>query len=290
MRMSKFTICSILVAFVMAIIVPSAFADHSTIEISIPSGASTPGCETTNECFIPSEVTTDVGGEVVWSNDDSASHTVTSGDPKNGPDGIFDSNLFLAGQTFSHKFEEAGEFPYFCLVHPWMKGAVIVQEAGAEEHEVEEEEHEESENYVTSASSDGSVMVKIGSDKPTVGEELSLDLEFTDADGNPIEHVNYDISAMQDGTDVLSESGMHAMSGSDQIMTAALGSDSPVDVQVTILGIGPEEDESGWTGPKGDTVSLKVVPEFGSVVLAILAASIVGIVAMTSKSKVVPRL
>ncbi|MFY9300157.1 MAG: plastocyanin/azurin family copper-binding protein [Candidatus Nitrosotenuis sp.] len=288
--MNKLTVCSIFAAIALAVAMPSAFADHAKIEVNIPAGASSPGCETTNECFVPAEVTVDVGGEVTWSNDDSASHTVTSGDPKNGPDGIFDSNLFLSGQTFSHMFEKEGEFPYFCLVHPWMQGTVIVQEAGAEEHEEAEVDQEEYENYVESASSDGSVMVKIGSGKPTSGEDLSLAIEFTDADENPIEHVNYGISAMQDGTEVLNEAAMHAMSGSDQISTAVLRSDSPVDVQVTILGIGPEDDESGWTGPKGDAISLKVVPEFGPLVMTILAVSIIGIVAITSKSKVMPRL
>lgn len=232
-----------------------------------------------------------MGGEVIWSNDDTAAHTVTSGDIKaGGPDGKFDSGLFMAGKIFSNKFEEAGNFPYFCQVHPWMQGVVIVQEAGAEESEGEETEHEEAENYVTSASSDGSILVKIGSGKPTSGEELSLEIEFTDANGNAIEHVNYDISAMQDGTDILNEAGKHTMSGSDNFMTAALSSDNPVDVQVTILGIGPEEDESGWTGPKGEMISIKVVPEFGSVVMAVLAAAIVGIIAVTTKSKVIPRL
>jgi len=94
--------------------------------VSVPAGSSTPGCEETNECYIESEIAVAVGGEVVWSNDDSASHTVTSGYPNSGPDGNFDSSLFLSGQTFSHIFEKAGEFPYFCLVHPWMTGTVFV--------------------------------------------------------------------------------------------------------------------------------------------------------------------
>ena len=38
--------------------------------------------------------------EVVWSNDDTAAHTVTSGTPAEGPDGIFDSSMFMAGTTF----------------------------------------------------------------------------------------------------------------------------------------------------------------------------------------------
>ena len=97
-----------------------------TASVSVPAGTSVPGCEETNECFIPFEVTVGVGGEVTWSNDDTAAHTVTSGTAGDGPSGEFDSSLFFAGTTFSHTFESAGEFPYFCLVHPWMNGIVTV--------------------------------------------------------------------------------------------------------------------------------------------------------------------
>jgi len=84
------------------------------------------GCEETNECFIPFEAIIGVGGEVTWSNDDTAAHTVTAGTAADGPSGEFDSSLFMAGTTFSHTFESAGEFPYFCMVHPWMNGIVTV--------------------------------------------------------------------------------------------------------------------------------------------------------------------
>lgn len=94
--------------------------------ISIPSGASAPGCDETNECFIPAEVTVNVGETVTWSNNDSAAHTVTSGTPTGGPDGTFDSSLFMAGTTFSHTFDNAGEYNYFCMVHPWMTGKIQV--------------------------------------------------------------------------------------------------------------------------------------------------------------------
>ena len=94
--------------------------------ISIPSGSSVPGCDETNECFIPAEVTVNVGETVTWSNDDSAAHTVTSGTPTGGPDGTFDSSLFMADTTFSHTFDNAGEYNYFCMVHPWMTGKIQV--------------------------------------------------------------------------------------------------------------------------------------------------------------------
>ena len=143
----------VLFAIVAGIVAPSAFADHATASVSNPAGTSVPGCEETDECYIPSTVTIDVGGEVTWSNDDTAAHTVTSGSAADGPDGHFDSSLFMAGTTFSVKFDgtdgpsEPGEYPYFCMVHPWMTGTVIVQEAGGE---MEEEQH-----------MDGELMVKI---------------------------------------------------------------------------------------------------------------------------------
>ena len=103
------------------------FVDHATANVSVPQGTSVPGCEETNECFLPYEVAVDVGGVVTWSNDDTAAHTVTSGSAeKGGLSGEFDSSLFMAGTTFSHTFESAGEFPYYCMVHPWMTGKVVV--------------------------------------------------------------------------------------------------------------------------------------------------------------------
>jgi len=94
--------------------------------ISLPTGSSVPGCDETSECFIPAQVSISVGETVTWSNDDTAAHTVTSGLPAEGPDGNFDSSLFMAGTTFDHTFDEAGEYDYFCMVHPWMIGKVSV--------------------------------------------------------------------------------------------------------------------------------------------------------------------
>ena len=93
--------------------------------ISVVPGSSSPGCDVNNECFIPATVSISAGETVTWSNDDSAAHTVTSGAP-GAPDGVFDSSLFMADTTFSHTFDEVGEYDYFCLVHPWMTGKVTV--------------------------------------------------------------------------------------------------------------------------------------------------------------------
>ncbi|CDI04923.1 PEFG-CTERM sorting domain-containing protein [Candidatus Nitrosotenuis uzonensis] len=293
--MKTIAIGSIFAVLALMMVAPSAFADHATVEVSIPAGSSSPGCETTNECFIPHEAVIDVGSEVVWTNDDTAAHTVTSGDIKaGGPDGNFDSGLFMAGKTFSHKFEEEGEFPYFCLVHPWMQGVVIVQAAHDDDHhdkmtdkDGEMMDHDEPAIAMTA---DGSWMVKIHADKPTAGEELVLEVEFESADGKS-DHANYEITATQDGQVVLTEEG-HIHPGDTGLhITDALSSDSPVDVQVTILGFGlPDADPATWTGPKGETISARVVPEFGQIAMMILAVAIISIVAVTARSKVIPRL
>lgn len=288
--MKTIAIGSIFAVLALMVFAPSVFADHATVEVSIAAGSSSPGCETTDECFIPSEVTTDVGSEVIWSNDDTAAHTVTSGtiEDSESVGAVFDSSLFMAGKTFSYKFEEAGEFPYFCVVHPWMQGTVIVQEAHGEEEEVHDDGAEE--GHAMAMTSDGAWTVSVHSGVPTADEELELEVEFTDAEGNS-DHANYQITATQDGVEVLSEEG-HAHPGElGTHTTAALTSDSPVDVQVTILGFGlPDADQETWTGPKGETVSVTVVPEFGTIAMMVLAVAIVSIVAVTARSKVIPKL
>lgn len=95
-------------------------------DVIIPTGTSVPGCEETDECYLPFEAAVKVGEELTWTNTDSAAHTVTSGTPGDGPSGEFDSSLLFSTGTFSHTFNSTGKFSYFCLVHPWMTGKVIV--------------------------------------------------------------------------------------------------------------------------------------------------------------------
>ena len=98
-----------------------------TLTVSIPQGVSSPGCETANECYLLNSVEIRVHDTVLWSNDDTAAHTVSSGTP-DGMDGIFDSGLFMSGNTFEFTFDESGAYPYFCMVHPWMTGEITVTE------------------------------------------------------------------------------------------------------------------------------------------------------------------
>ena len=105
---------------------PPAMTGPVTVEVSIPSGTSVPGCEETNECYIPATVSINAGDTVSWSNDDTAAHTVTGGSAVTGPSGVFDSSLLIAGGTFEHTFDSSGTEDYYCMVHPWMIGSVQV--------------------------------------------------------------------------------------------------------------------------------------------------------------------
>ncbi|MEM2856327.1 MAG: plastocyanin/azurin family copper-binding protein [Candidatus Nitrosocaldaceae archaeon] len=110
------------------------------VTVSIPEGAALANC-TQNlddiKCYNPGILTIDKGTTVTWKNDDpTASHTVTSGVTfvmkGSGPDGKFDSSLIAPNASWSFTFNEVGEFPYFCSLHPLMVGKVIVQEGTAQ--------------------------------------------------------------------------------------------------------------------------------------------------------------
>jgi plastocyanin len=93
----------------------------TTTNISIVPGAST----LTTEAFSLDPVQVRVGTTVTWTkNNDVEPHTVNAGENAT-PSGLFDSYIHPA-RTFEHTFLEAGEYPYFCILHPNMVGTVIV--------------------------------------------------------------------------------------------------------------------------------------------------------------------
>jgi plastocyanin len=61
-----------------------------------------------------------------WRNDDNVLHTVTSGAPGNAEGAMFDSGYISEGKNYIHTFASRGSYPYFCTLHPYMKGLVRV--------------------------------------------------------------------------------------------------------------------------------------------------------------------
>jgi plastocyanin len=89
--------------------------------VSITAASSTK----TTDAFQPNLVQVSVGSTVTWTNDDAQPHIVSSGENAT-PSGLFESPLMAPAATFEHTFTEAGEYPYFCLLHPNMVGTVQV--------------------------------------------------------------------------------------------------------------------------------------------------------------------
>jgi len=106
----------------------SIFEESDELTIIPASGSGGPGCETTaNGCYIPKTISVNLGDMISMINTDTAAHTYTSGTPSDGPDGIFDTSLLMAGQSFEWTADVLGKIDYFCMVHPWMVGEILVQ-------------------------------------------------------------------------------------------------------------------------------------------------------------------
>jgi predicted secreted protein with PEFG-CTERM motif len=261
--------------FSIIAITPSAFADHTTATVTNALGSSTPGCEP--ECFIPSTVTIDVGGEVTWENNDTAAHTTTAGSPHDGPSGAFDSSLIMAGSSFSHTFAEAGTYDYFCMVHPWMTGTVMVS---AEEMEHAEEmegmkemghsdEHtakgveDLSDQFTASVTSGVIHHIGANSDDST----LVVHLFGADDDGELKIELNRDIiTPFDDGS-------YFVLVDMEEVDFEQMGNTLHISYEV-----GTEKIE---------IVGSHVVPEFGTIAMIVLAVAIVSIIAITAKTKTV---
>ena len=103
--------------------------DQKTIlkgDVIMSTKVSRPGCEKTDSCYTPSKIVIKQGDSVTWVNEDVAFHSVTSG-YYDEPSEIFDSDYLDPEESFTFIFENIGTYDYFCTLHPWMKGQVIVE-------------------------------------------------------------------------------------------------------------------------------------------------------------------
>ena len=95
-------------------------------DVIMSTKVSRPGCEKTDSCYTPSKIVIKQGDSVTWVNEDVAFHSVTSG-YYDQPSDLFDSNYLDPEESFTFIFENIGTYDYFCTLHPWMKGQVIVE-------------------------------------------------------------------------------------------------------------------------------------------------------------------
>ena len=308
---NKAVLLAVLAVGVLSTIAPSAFAAEVIVENAL--GASVPGCEETNECFLPYEVSINVGDTVKWVNDDTAAHTATGGTPVDGPSGVFDSSLILAGSSFSFTFNEAGTYEYFCMVHPWMEGVVIVG-AMAEEPEGILEEAMMTGVYL---GLDIDPMLPFDN---TANDMVTLSFTAISEEGlggssmspGVIDHLDYKVIISKDGNEVWSEQfhehdgnleiqftpseGSFSTTGGEEVgstETKAFMVQGPVfmdngNYQVTAQIVGIEFNP--LSTPLTDDFTMEVVPEFGTIAMMVLGVGIVSIIALSAKSRVIPKL
>ena len=104
--------------------ISNAFAQENAV--SIAAGASNPSA---TEFYVPKEITISPGTTVTWTNDDTTIHTVVEGSPESASSGAtpgFDSSIIAPGATWDNTFDTAGDFNYYCNLHPFMTGKVTV--------------------------------------------------------------------------------------------------------------------------------------------------------------------
>ncbi len=128
MRFSNMVTLKWVLFFVCGIVIYSSGANYShaeEFEVIIPPKAS----EINSKFhFVPSDLQVKVLDQVIWKNNDSVIHTVTSGSFSSGPNDLFNSGPLEPGDTFSYQFvwEDTGVVTYFCTIHPWVNALITV--------------------------------------------------------------------------------------------------------------------------------------------------------------------
>jgi len=97
--------------------------EAATREASPQASPGTEACtiDIRDFAYHPAQTEIAVGTTVTWTNSDTVPHTATA------TDRTFDSGILDPGKSYSFTFEKAGTFDYACLVHPQMKGTIIVR-------------------------------------------------------------------------------------------------------------------------------------------------------------------
>jgi predicted secreted protein with PEFG-CTERM motif len=247
----------------------SVYAE-SSYDILIPSGSADPNAP----FHWSSEKDGDASGyiqiivqdTVVWKNADTVEHTVTSGTPEGGPDGLFDSGNFEEGDQFSYKFMEVGKYPYYCTLHPWRTGLVDVLSGFA-------------------------VLPKVASDVGDGSKTFDLEYKFnrllrtasvseetksilftlqgnTNSDDNTLTLLLP--SELISGVSSVSIDGAETENFSQELENGL--------ARLVIKEIPPQAKEITITGAT-------IIPEFGAIAVLILAIAIISIIAISEKSK-----
>jgi len=94
--------------------------------VEMINGSWKQGCETNDGCFLPKIKTIGVGNSVLFLNQDDFEHNVRV---RGDSDYLhFPTDVIKTNEYFVNKFSNSGTYNYYCTLHPWMEGKIIVTE------------------------------------------------------------------------------------------------------------------------------------------------------------------
>jgi plastocyanin len=131
---TKSSILGLIAALAVVLVAVSVVGEDTDSQIpkigTVEESGFSQSCVETG-CYTPSVLTIKSGTVVTMTNTDGTGvHTFTSGtvdgfDPKS--DGMFDSQVLMTGDAYERKFSQKGTYDYYCILHTWMTGQIIVE-------------------------------------------------------------------------------------------------------------------------------------------------------------------
>lgn len=231
-----------------------AFADNQSITVIIPKGAASPEVDirkfTPTQWYIPSQISVNQNDTVMWINRDTEVHTVTSGmgaglesllNNKQGiKNGIFDSGIFKPGGNWTYKFANAGVYSYFCTVHPWMEGSIVVNKAPSAiipGYPVDASGQRQSVFPIHTLTKDNKYDIDLAWSPKTLvtKEKVSFILDFSDPISTKRHHLlPYHFVILQNGNEVLRKASLSQV-GSD-VQEFLFSKPGPINIRVESVG------------------------------------------------------
>lgn len=259
---------------------------HATYVVHIPANAYKQG----NPHYDPLHISVPVGTTVEFANDDpNQVHTVTNGTPGSADAGkLFDSGVMNEGSAFLYTFDKAGDYSFFCTLHPWMTGTVSVSGAYVQGHNIKM-------NMGTGAIYDF-----------TKNDRTLLTFEPTSLTVSPDQFATYKITILKDDKQVFSDNFRalggklslelvpsdaatsvygpdveEPVTGAYHVQGSFLKDNAAYKIQAEITKIG----DSAPASQTGDEFGVQIVPEFPIPVLGAVAAIMVGMVAVLGRTR-----
>ena len=231
-----------------------AFAENQSVIVTIPKGAANPEVDITKltptQWYTPARISVNQNDSVTWINKDTEIHTVTSGNgagleslmtnKRGTKNGIFDSGIFKPGENWTHVFEKAGTFAYFCTVHPWMEGTVVVKKVASvpiPNYPVDASGQRQKVIPVHTLTKDNKYDIDMAWTPRVLltGQRVSFILDFSDPLTSKRLHLlPYDFVLSQNGEELLRKSGFSQI-GSD-VQEFVFSKAGPISVRIENVG------------------------------------------------------